>query len=163
MSLWRVDPTFINYVPRTAEEAVGRFVRCRNNGLSGMMIPECLVACSRGLNTDELDLFEQWIINPAGPVSLSGPLVQTTAMTDANNEIYGDAVKRFEATTVGEDEKREDSLSDVPLVPAILTLTEQTLLERAARAAEPPSATEAPANTPATSSGDPCRLGAASD
>ena len=164
MSLWKCDPTFTNYVPRTAEEAVGRFVRCRDNGLSAMMIPECLIECSRGLNTEELNEFEQWIINPAGPVSLTGSLVETTEMTKANNEIYGEAVKRFEATKLAqaEDEKREDSLSDVPLVPAILTLTEQTLLERAARAAEPPSATEAPANTPATSSGGPCRLGAAS-
>lgn len=160
MSLWKCDPTFTNYVPRTAEEAVGRFVRCRDNGLSAMMIPECLIECSRGLNTEELNEFEQWIINPSGPVSLTGPLVQTTAMTKANNEIYGEAVKRFEATLP--DEKREDSLEALPLVPAILTLTEQALLERAARAAELPSGTAAPEDRPATPSGGPCRLGAAS-
>ena len=45
----KTDPTFTNYVPRTAVEAVERFVRCRNNGLRPMLIPECLIECSRGL------------------------------------------------------------------------------------------------------------------
>ena len=30
------------------------------------MIPECLIECSRDLPTEELDKFEEWIINPGG-------------------------------------------------------------------------------------------------
>ena len=154
MSVWKTDPTFTNYVPQTAKEAVGRFVRCRTNGLSAMMIPECLIACSRGLDNDELDLFEQWIINPSGPVSLNAPLVETTALTQSNHAIYRDAGKRYESTQ--EADSDDEKLEALPLVPALRTATERLLAARAA------SATEAPAGTRTTSSAGPCRLGAAS-
>ena len=152
MSLWKVDPTFTNFVPQNAEEAVGRFVRCRDNGLSAMMIPECLVDCSRGLSEEQLDLFEQWIINPSGPVCLRGrSLVPLDELAKANNDIYDAAVRRFELT---EDEKQpEPDLAALPMVPAVLTATEQTLLDRAA---ESPSATGAPSDTRTTSGAGPC-------
>ena len=35
------DPTFTNFVPATAAEAVDRYVRCRKNGLKPMLVPEC--------------------------------------------------------------------------------------------------------------------------
>ena len=164
MSLWKVDPTFTNFVPQNAEEAVARFVRCRDNGLSAMMIPECLVDCSRGLSEEQLDLFEQWIINPSGPVCLRGrSLVPLDELAKANNDIYDAAVRRFELT---EDEKQpEPDLAALPMVPAVLqsfpvsrahakaTATEQTLL---ARAAESPSATGGPSDTRTTSGAGPC-------
>jgi len=152
MSLWKADPSFTNFVPQTAEEAVRRFVRCRDNGLSAMMIPECLVDCSRGLSEEQLDLFEQWIINPSGPVCLRGrSLVPLDTLAKANNDIYDAAVRRFEIT---EDEKQpEPDLAALPMVPAVPTATEQTLL---ARAAESPSATGAPSDTRTTSVSGPC-------
>ena len=156
MSLWKADPSFTNFVPQTAEEAVRRFVRCRDNGLSAMMIPECLVDCSRGLNNEQLDLFEQWIINPSGPVCLRGrSLVPLDELAKANNDIYDAAVRRFELT---EDEKQpEPDLAALPMVPAVLTATEQTLLKRTLdRAAESPSATGAPSDTRTTSGAGPC-------
>ena len=58
------DPTFTNFVPATAAEAVDRYVRCRKNGLKPMLVPECLIACARGLPAAELDKFENWIISP---------------------------------------------------------------------------------------------------
>ena len=58
------DPTFTNFVPRTAADAVDRYVRCRRNGLKPMLVPECLIACAVGLKGSELDNFEKWIINP---------------------------------------------------------------------------------------------------
>ena len=60
----KADPTFTHYVPRTAVEAVDRYVRCRKNGLKPMLVPECLIACARGLPAAELDKFENWIISP---------------------------------------------------------------------------------------------------
>ena len=159
MSLWKADPRFTNYVPRTAEEAVGRFVRCRDNGLSAMMIPECLVDCSRGLNNTELDAFEQWIVNPSGPVSLTAPLVQTTAMSKSNNDIYDEAVRRYEETRLVQDcDEKVGELDQLPVVPALLTATERAVLAR-----KPASVSVGPADTQPTSGEDPCRLGAAFD
>ena len=154
-SLWKVDPTFTNYIPQTAEEAVGRFVRCRNNGMSAMMIPECLIACSRGLTPDELDVFEQWIINPSGPVSLNGPLVATKALTETNTQIYNAAVKSWEQkTSDGKEEQDDEKMEELPWVPPVLTATERKLMR--SRAAEPPSSPGAPADTHTTSGADPC-------
>jgi len=62
----RADPTFTNWEPKTAYEAVDRFTRCQRNGLKAVMIPECLIKCSRRLPEPELDKFEEWIINPGG-------------------------------------------------------------------------------------------------
>ena len=62
----RADPSFTNWVPKTAYEAVDRFTRCQSNGLKALMFPECLIECSKGLPDAELDKFEDWIINPQG-------------------------------------------------------------------------------------------------
>ena len=58
------DPCFTNFVPKTAVEAVDRYVRCRKNGLKPMLVPECLIKCAGGLSGYEMDKFEDWIINP---------------------------------------------------------------------------------------------------
>ena len=58
------DPCFTNFVPKTAVEAVDRYVRCRKNGLKPMLVPECLIKCAVGLSGYEMDKFEDWIINP---------------------------------------------------------------------------------------------------
>ena len=68
-SIRKQDPTFTDYVPSTAEEAVDRYVRCRRNGLKPMLVPECLIACAAGLQGLELDNFERWIINPNADLS----------------------------------------------------------------------------------------------
>jgi hypothetical protein len=93
MDIWKADPTFTNYVPETAVEAVGRYVRCRKNGLAAMMIPECLIECSRGLTSAELDKFEQWVINPQADLSKLD-LVEVTAIREANDDLWVEAVDR---------------------------------------------------------------------
>ena len=70
MEIWKADPTFTNFVPKTAVEAVDRFTRCQRNGLRPMLVPESLISCAKGLDEAQLDLFEAWIINPNG--SLDG-------------------------------------------------------------------------------------------
>ena len=62
--VYKANPNFINFVPKTAAEAVDRFTRCRRRGLTAYRIPECVIECAKGLNELELDRFEQWIINP---------------------------------------------------------------------------------------------------
>ena len=60
------DPSFVNFVPKTAEEAVERLARCRRNGLHPYMVPECIIECSKALTEDQLDLFEEYVVNPQG-------------------------------------------------------------------------------------------------
>jgi uncharacterized protein YkuJ len=60
------DPSFVNFVPKTAEEAVERLTRCRRNGLHPYMVPECIIECSKALTDEQLDLFEEYVVNPQG-------------------------------------------------------------------------------------------------
>ena len=89
------DPTFTNFVPKTAAEAVDRYVRCRKNGLKAMLIPECLIACAVGLTGAELDQFEDWIINPNADLSKI-ELVPENTIRLYNNKVYEENVKRHE-------------------------------------------------------------------
>ena len=81
------DPTFTNFVPKTAAEAVDRFVRCRKNGLKPMLVPECLIACAGGLKGTELDKFEDWIINPNADLD-NVELVPFDSVRLANDAVY---------------------------------------------------------------------------
>ena len=63
------DPEFVAFTPKTAEEAVDRFVRCKRRGLKAYLVPECLIACAHGLPPSELEKFESWIINPCDDFS----------------------------------------------------------------------------------------------
>ena len=90
------DPTFTNFVPATAAEAVDRYVRCRKNGLKPMLVPECLIACARGLPAAELDKFENWIINPNADLE-NVDLVPFDTVRLENERVYRANVKRFTA------------------------------------------------------------------
>ena len=81
------DPTFTNFVPKTAVEAVDRYVRCRKNGLKPMLVPECLIACAVGLKGTELDKFEHWIINPNADLD-NVDLVPFDSVRLANDAVY---------------------------------------------------------------------------
>ena len=90
------DPTFTNFVPATAAEAVDRYVRCRKNGLKPMLVPECLIECARGLVGPELDKFENWIINPHADLD-NVDLVPFDTVRLENNRVYRENLKRFTA------------------------------------------------------------------
>ena len=89
------DPTFTNFVPRTAADAVDRYVRCRRNGLKPMLVPECLIACAVGLKDRELDKFEKWIINPNADLD-KVKLVRDDSIRLYNNKIYKENLQQFE-------------------------------------------------------------------
>ena len=65
----RANPKFTNFKSNTAVDAVEQFCRMQRNGLSAQVIPEALIECARGLNDAQMDLFEQWIVNPEGELS----------------------------------------------------------------------------------------------
>ena len=150
--LWKVDPTYTNYVPTTAEEAVERFVRCRNNGLKPMLYPECLIQCSRGLDEGQIARFEEWIINPGGPIS--GNLVHTTKINDANDAIFAKTLARV--TSKMEDEKLSEDSDDEKLPPVPALSTEFSVMGFR-------SETLAPVSIPSTSTTGPCPPSGASD
>ena len=108
----RADPTFTNWKPKTAFEAVDRFTRCRQNGLKAIMVPECLIECSRDLPEPELDKFEDWIINPGG-LDFS-KAVPDDNISKENDSQYKKAVDRHPLPPlpplppVDEDEKMPD-------------------------------------------------------
>ena len=92
----KADPKFTGFVPRTAADAVDRYVRCRKNGLKPMLVPECLIECARGLNEEQLTMFEQWIVNPNSSSMAKMKLVPDTIRAD-NEKIYLENVKRVES------------------------------------------------------------------
>ena len=114
------DPTYTNFVPKTAAEAVDRYVRCRRNGLKPMLVPECLIACAAGLTGTELDNFEAWIINPNGDLD-NVELVQDDSVRLYNEAIYLENLERFEAQPTetpplpfesGEEDEKVDEFTE---------------------------------------------------
>ena len=60
----KADPTFVNWTPVDAADAVDKFQRLQRNGLPASQIPEALIDCAKGLKGEDVDLFTEWIINP---------------------------------------------------------------------------------------------------
>ena len=113
------DPTFTNFVPATAAEAVDRYVRCRRNGLKPMLVPECLIACAVGLRGTELDNFENWIINPNADLD-KVKLVRDDTIRLYNEKIYKENLLRFTDAPTGtpplpreDDEKMQIDTDDI--------------------------------------------------
>ena len=108
LAVRKQDPTFVNYVPGTACEAVERFLRCRRNGLKPFLVPECLIECSKGLQ--ELNMFEEWMINPAGSDLSEVELYDLDEMRTVENRKFQETAARIEAEL--------SATPPVPLLPA---------------------------------------------
>ena len=117
LSVRKQDPLFINFVPKTAEEAVDRYMRCKRRGLKPYLIPECLIACAQGLPPDEMEKFEAWIVDPEGNTGGGAPmqLVETKEMQQRNQQVFDENVKRVEAKmlecSLNNDEKMLEACS----------------------------------------------------
>ncbi len=117
LSVRKQDPLFVNFVPKNAEEAVDRFIRCKRRGLKPYLIPECLIACAQGLPPDEMEKFEAWIVDPEGNTSggASMQLVETKEMQQRNQQVFDENVKRVEAKmlecSLNNDEKMLEACS----------------------------------------------------
>ena len=142
------DPTFINFVPRTAGEAVDRFTRCRRRGLSAYRIPECVIECARRLPPHEMDRFEQWLINPNN-VDITNVHPNNT-ITDENEEVRKTVYDRV----YGDEMKAEG----FPPIPNVQDLDDIMRTESSAqcrpdfgdeKAPDPPSSAISLASTPA--------------
>tara|TARA_B100000029_G_scaffold227976_1_gene225771 strand:+ start:809 stop:1240 length:432 start_codon:yes stop_codon:yes gene_type:complete len=96
LSVRKQDPTFINFVPKNAEEAVDRYMRCKRRGLKPYLIPECLISCAQGLSATELEKFENWIVNPEGNTDDKMELVEVTQLQAENAAIFEENAMRVE-------------------------------------------------------------------
>ena len=96
LSVRKQDPLFINFVPKTAEEAVDRYIRCKRRGLKPYLIPECLISCAQGLDTTQLEKFENWIVNPEGNTDDKMDLVETARLQADNAAIFEANAHRVE-------------------------------------------------------------------
>ena len=101
LSVRKQDPLFINFVPKNAEEAVDRYVRCKRRGLKPYLIPECLISCAQGLSATELEKFERWIVNPEGNTDDKMELVETKQLQAENAAVFEENAKRVESLLLG--------------------------------------------------------------
>ena len=60
------DPEYIDFEPKTAEEAILKFRRLQSKGIEAWMFPETLIKCGGKLPDAEMAKFESWMINPCG-------------------------------------------------------------------------------------------------
>ena len=59
------DPEYIDFEPKTAEEAILKFRRLQAS-IEAWMFPETLIKCGGHLPDEEMAKFESWMINPCG-------------------------------------------------------------------------------------------------
>ena len=136
-------------MPRDAEEAVDRFMRCKLRGLKAYLVPECLIACSQSLSPEEMEKFETWIVNPQQDLH-DVDLVEAKELRAANDLIFAENLKRI-----------EDQLDGTPPLPALEEEKVPDLTQRVnSLALEPQSCMATPSDrcsTPSASSHSPDR------
>ena len=87
----RANPKFVNFRPRTAVDAVEQFCRMQRNGLAPERIPEALIQCAECLPDREIDMFEQWIVNP---VDVEG--MDAAVIGNENKRVHDQLVQEHE-------------------------------------------------------------------
>ena len=122
LSVRKQDPLFINFVPKTAEEAVDRYIRCKRRGLKPYLIPECLISCAQALSPTELEKFENWVVNPEGNADDNIDIVETRQMQACNAAVFEENAKRVERLLLAAD------ATEVPPLP-LPSLSELSLQE----------------------------------
>ena len=67
MEKWRLaDPKYVDFTPTRVEEAIIKFRRMQDLGLSSWKYPEAFVECAKGLGPEEMGKFEEWLVCPQG-------------------------------------------------------------------------------------------------
>ena len=70
----KADPTYVNFRPTTAEDAINKFYRHKNLGVPPHLWPEVFVDCAANLPDAELHKFQSWLVNPGGDPT--GPMLK---------------------------------------------------------------------------------------
>ena len=100
----KADPTYTNFTPASAEEAINKFHRHKSLGVPPHLWPEVFVECAANLPLPELHKFQEWLVNPQGEPK--GPML--TQVDQANEALRLQLLK--EATA-------RDALQPVPEQP----------------------------------------------
>ena len=81
MDYRKADPTYTNFKPTTASDAINKFYRHKNLGVPPHLWPEVFVDCAANLTPEEMHKFESWLVNPGGDPK--GPMLKDV---DQENE-----------------------------------------------------------------------------
>ena len=111
----RANPTFVNFKSRTATDAVEQFCRMQRNGLPPIRIPEALIECARTLNDAQMDMFEQWIVNPQDVKGIDAAIIGNQNLEE-HRRIVAEHEQKCEARTLNEVE---------PVMPALEACSDQ--------------------------------------
>ena len=114
----KADPTYVNFRPTTAEDAINKFYRHKNLGVPPHLWPEVFVDCAANLPDEELQKFQDWLVNPGGDPT--GPMLKGV---DRENEalrlqLLKEATARDVALNVVHEEREPpvESLQEVTVV-----------------------------------------------
>ena len=99
----RANPRFVNFNSRTAIDAVEQFCRMQRNGLAAQRIPEALIECARSLNDAQMDMFEQWIVNPQDVTGIDASVIGKENLKE-HLLIVAEHEQKCEEPLVNEDE-----------------------------------------------------------
>ena len=110
------DPEYIDFEPKTVQEAILKFRRLEKKGIQAWMYPEALIKCGGSLPEEEMAKFEQWMINPTGEPDDNAMDVRDFLKAQKALDIkHGrDAMPALEEASDDEDEKKEDAPEEIP-------------------------------------------------
>ena len=94
----RANPRFVSAV-----DAVEQFCRMQRNGLPPARIPEALIECARTLNDAQMDMFEQWIVNPQDVKGIDAAVIGSQNLEE-HRRIVAEHEEKCEARTLNEVE-----------------------------------------------------------
>ena len=115
MDFRRADPKYVNFVPKTAVDAIDLFNRHRNLGLTADLYPECFVHCARELPDEELDKFHRFIVNPTGDIEKGGETVTELdrQLEEERKQLEQEAINRdMKQLTIAEDDDSDEKEMD---------------------------------------------------
>ena len=110
------DPEYIDFVPKTVEEAILKFRRLQNKGIEAWMFPEALIECGGKLPEAEMIKFESWMINPAGEPDANAVDVRDFLKAQAAL----DAKHGREALPALQEQQNDDDDEKVPDMPPLV-------------------------------------------
>ena len=100
MDFRKADPTYVNFEPLTAADAIDKFHRYKQRGVPPNLWPEVFVECATKLPEAELDKFEAWLVNPNG-MGENPKTISKTAWVDTvnaeNEEVRKQLLKESQA------------------------------------------------------------------
>ena len=109
MEKWRLaDPKYVDFTPTRVEEAIIKFRRMQEQGLSSWKYPEAFVECAKALGPEEMGKFEDWLVCPQGPPS--NDCVDVSVFSTQNEETHRQLVAEASKLQIidDDDEKTQE-------------------------------------------------------